>query len=252
VSPRSRSEWRPARAFRKIRAYSTRRTSTATGVVLLLATIAALGAEALDPTLTGTGYLTAVANHPNRLGVSALLYLVAAGTSVGIALALYPLLRKLNAGLALGAVVFRAIEAVLYTTAVVSLLSLMPSLNTLRRWPWLSGSWSKASVRHPIHQVALGKSPPRGASCYRQLHVRNPPAPLPLPLSRCGHKSARQHLRPRQYQTQAVVGAVVAFALALLIGFGLEQGSDSAVFTALLVRLAVLMIGLKRSRTARR
>lgn len=52
--------------------------------------------------------------------------------------------------------------------------------------------------------------------------------------------------------TQAVVGAVVAFALALLIGFGLEQGADSAVFTALLVGLAVLMIGLKRSRTARR
>ncbi len=113
--------------------YSTRRTSTATGVVLVLATIATLGAAVLDPTLTGTGYLSAVANHPNRLAVSALLYLVAAGTSVGIAIALYPLLRKLNAGLALGAVVFRAIEAVLYTTAVVSLLSLMPSLNTLRR-----------------------------------------------------------------------------------------------------------------------
>src|SRR3954463_3507003 len=46
VSPRSRSEWRPARAFQKIRAYSTRRTSTATGVVLVLATIAALGAAA--------------------------------------------------------------------------------------------------------------------------------------------------------------------------------------------------------------
>jgi hypothetical protein len=91
VSPRSRSEWRPARAFRKIRAYSTRRTSTATGVVLVLATIAALGAAALDPTLTGTGYLTAIANHPNRLAVSALLYLAAAGTSVGIAIALYPL-----------------------------------------------------------------------------------------------------------------------------------------------------------------
>ena len=126
MSPRSRSEWRPARAFRKIRAYSTRRTSTATGVVLVLATIAALGAAALDPTLTGTGYLTAVANHPNRLAVSALLYLVAAGTSVGIAIALYPLSESSTLAWHLGAVVFRAIEAVLYATAVVSLLSLMP------------------------------------------------------------------------------------------------------------------------------
>lgn len=57
---------------------------------------------------------------------------------------------------------------------------------------------------------------------------------------------------PASTNTQAAVGAVVAFALALLIGFGLEQGADSAVFTALLVGLAVLMIGLKRSRAARR
>jgi hypothetical protein len=57
---------------------------------------------------------------------------------------------------------------------------------------------------------------------------------------------------PAGTKIQAVVGAVVAFALALLIGFGLEQGAESAVFTALLVGLAVLMIGLKRSEIPRR
>lgn len=57
---------------------------------------------------------------------------------------------------------------------------------------------------------------------------------------------------PATTKTQAVVGAVVAFALALLIGFGLEQGADSVVFTAFLIGLAVLMIGLKRTDTARR
>jgi hypothetical protein len=55
---------------------------------------------------------------------------------------------------------------------------------------------------------------------------------------------------PASTKTQAVVGAVVT--LALLIGFGLTLGADSAVFTALLIGLAVLMIGLKRSDTARR
>ena len=47
---------------------STRRTSTATGALLILATIAALGAAALDPTLTGTGYLAAVVepSQPTR------------------------------------------------------------------------------------------------------------------------------------------------------------------------------------------
>ena len=57
---------------------------------------------------------------------------------------------------------------------------------------------------------------------------------------------------PARTKTQAVIGAVVAFALALLIGFGLEQGINSAFFVALLVGLAVLMIGLKRSDTAAR
>jgi uncharacterized membrane protein YeaQ/YmgE (transglycosylase-associated protein family) len=56
---------------------------------------------------------------------------------------------------------------------------------------------------------------------------------------------------PASTTTQAIVGAVVAFALALLIGFGLKQGTDSAVFTASLVGLAVLLIGLKRRDTAR-
>src|SRR3954466_6099447 len=57
---------------------------------------------------------------------------------------------------------------------------------------------------------------------------------------------------PASTTTQAVVGSVVAFTLALLIGFGLKQGAESAVFTALLVGLAVLMISLKRRSTNRR
>jgi len=57
---------------------------------------------------------------------------------------------------------------------------------------------------------------------------------------------------PATTRRQAGVGAVVAFALALLIGLGLKQGADSAVFTAGLIGLAVLMIGLQRVRRTRR
>ena len=105
---------------------STRRVSVATGALLIVATVAVLGASSLDPTLSGTGYLTEVANHPHRLAGAALLYLVAAGASVGIAIALYPVVKRVPGGLALGAVIFRAIEATLYATAVVSLLTILP------------------------------------------------------------------------------------------------------------------------------
>jgi hypothetical protein len=104
---------------------STRRTSIATGALFILATSAALAAAALKPALAGTAYLTGVADHRDRLAVAALLYLVAAGTSVGIALALYPVLKMVNAAVAIGAVIFRTIEAVFYTTAVVNLLSIL-------------------------------------------------------------------------------------------------------------------------------
>lgn len=105
---------------------STRKVSIATGALLIVATVAVLGASAVDPTLTGAGYLTEVANHPHRLAAAALLYLVAAGASVGIAIALYPVVKRVHSGLALGAVIFRAIEATLYATAVVALLSILP------------------------------------------------------------------------------------------------------------------------------
>ena len=55
-----------------------------------------------------------------------LLYLTAAGTSVGIAIALYPVLKGVHATLSLGSVIFRAIEGVLYAVAAVSLLSIVP------------------------------------------------------------------------------------------------------------------------------
>jgi hypothetical protein len=105
---------------------STRKVSIATGALLIVATVAVLVASAVDPTLTGAGYLTEVANHPHRLAAAALVYLVAAGASVGIAIALYPVVKRVHSGLALGAVIFRAIEATLYATAVVALLSILP------------------------------------------------------------------------------------------------------------------------------
>jgi hypothetical protein len=125
---------------------STRNVSIATGALLIVATVAVLAATALDPTRTGSGYLAEVANHPHRLGAAALLYLIAAGSSVGIAIALYPLVKRVHSGLALGAVIFRAIEGTLYATAVVAVLSILP----------LGQEFTTAPVddQGPIHAIA--------------------------------------------------------------------------------------------------
>ena len=96
-----------------------------TGVLFIIATVADLLGAAARPDLTGTDYLTEVSAQGNRVAAGALLLLFAAFACVGIAISMYPILRKANAGMALGSVVFRTIEAVMYVIAVVSLLSLL-------------------------------------------------------------------------------------------------------------------------------
>lgn len=103
---------------------TTRGISIAAGAIFIVAGIAGLAAPAIQPHLAGSNDLAGVAGHPNQVAVSALLYLIAAGTSVGIAIALYPVLKEVSAGLAMASVVFRTIEAVFYTVAVVSFLSI--------------------------------------------------------------------------------------------------------------------------------
>jgi hypothetical protein len=104
---------------------SARKIAVATGVIFIVATIAALVAAALVPVLTGPDYLTGLSTHANQVAAAALFYLIAAFTSAGIAITMYPVMKGANAALALGSVVFRAMEAVMYMVAVVSLLSLL-------------------------------------------------------------------------------------------------------------------------------
>jgi hypothetical protein len=102
-----------------------RRAAVTAGALLIAATAASLVGSAVEhPALTGTSYLATIAGNAGRLSAGGLTELVAAGASAGIAISLYPVLRKCNEGLALGAVVFRAIEAVMYAVGAVITLSL--------------------------------------------------------------------------------------------------------------------------------
>ena len=104
---------------------STRRTSVVTGVVLIIATVTVLLAGVFVPDLKGTDYLTSLSANTNRVGVGALLFLTAYFASGAIAVVMYPVLKNWNSGLALGSVIFRAIEATFYMVGLVCLLSLV-------------------------------------------------------------------------------------------------------------------------------
>jgi hypothetical protein len=104
---------------------STRKIALITGVIFIIATVVVFVADALTPDLTGPDTLTRFAAHTNLVAAGAFAYLVTAFASGGIAIAMYPVTKRANAGLALGSVVFRALEAVFYMAEVVCLLSLL-------------------------------------------------------------------------------------------------------------------------------
>jgi Domain of unknown function (DUF4386) len=105
---------------------SARKIAVITGVLFILATLMGpLLATPLTPDLTGTDYLTRVSTHTNQMSGGVLLWIISAFTGGGIAIAMYPLLKERNAGLALGSVIFRTIEAAFYLVGKVSLLSLL-------------------------------------------------------------------------------------------------------------------------------
>lgn len=103
---------------------STRKIAVIAGVVFIIATAASLVATALTPVLTGTDYLARFSAQANQVAAGALVYLIGHFASAGIAVAMYPVMKRSNAGLALGSVVFRTIEAAFYVVGLVCVLSL--------------------------------------------------------------------------------------------------------------------------------
>ncbi len=122
---------------------SFRKIAVITGVIFIIATVVVFVADALTPGLTGTDYLTRFSANTNQVAAGAFAYLVSAFASAGIAIAMYPVLKGSNAGLALGSVVFRALEAVFYMIEVVSLLSLL----TLSQQFTIAGAADRPSLQ---------------------------------------------------------------------------------------------------------
>lgn len=133
----------------RTRAPSDGRTAVIAGVLLITATVTnVIGTGLSRSLLEAPDYLVVIAGHPNRVAAGALLEIIAAGASAGIAISLYPVLKKWSASMALGSVVFRSVEAAMYMISVVSLLSLLA----------LSQRFTSAAAADPASFRALGDS----------------------------------------------------------------------------------------------
>ena len=103
-----------------------RKIARIAGTLFLIGTITGLlPTFFIGSHLDGPDYLTSISANGNQIMLGALFALIAAFSSAGIAISLYPVLKKYNEGLALGAVGFRLIEAVFYLVNIIALLALL-------------------------------------------------------------------------------------------------------------------------------
>ncbi len=105
---------------------SYRGNAIAVGVLFIACSAASiLSAIPLGSTLDDPDYLSKVAVTDNRVVLTALIEFVWAATGAGIAIGLYPILRKYNRALALGSVAARVVEGVFVLIGTLSLLALL-------------------------------------------------------------------------------------------------------------------------------
>ena len=111
----------------KARPHGTnRRTAAVVGVLFIIGTVSGvLMFPVLGNTLNAPDHLTAIATNEGRMIIATLLKFIMGVACAGIGLALYPILKKYNEGLAIGAVGFRIIEGVVDILGALGLVALL-------------------------------------------------------------------------------------------------------------------------------
>ena len=105
---------------------SPRKTATRVGVLFLTAMGASvLGGSIVDSFLGADDYLSSAYDNNNWVVVGVLLELVNCSAVVGIAVLMYPILRKRSEAMALGYVGFRVIESTVLAIAAVIPLAIL-------------------------------------------------------------------------------------------------------------------------------
>lgn len=105
---------------------ANRKAAIIAGVLFIGATAASLlGSSFTQSILDAPDYLVKISANQSQVTLGVLFQFIAAVTSAGIAISLYPTLRRHNEGLALGSVGFRIVEGVFYIVGALGLLSLL-------------------------------------------------------------------------------------------------------------------------------
>jgi hypothetical protein len=104
---------------------SYRNNAIAAGVLFIIADVVGFLSLPFMGPVNATDYLVSVSTNSGLVATGALLLFIGGAAAIGIAISLYPVLRKYNEGLAFGAVGFRTVEGLFDFVGVLGLLILI-------------------------------------------------------------------------------------------------------------------------------
>ena len=188
-----------------------RKTAITVGTLFIVCTVASILGPTLAISANSPDYLNQLAGKPDQIITAALLEFIWAATGAGIAIGLYPLLKKYNGALALGSVGFRVVENVFVLIGTLSLLSLL----TLSQ-EFIAAGAPEASPFQTLGTLLL-------ALRDWQLHVISGLA-FSLGVLMYYAILYRSNLIPRWLSGWGVLGAVLALAATVLASFTHDFG----------------------------
>lgn len=186
-----------------------KKNAVVTGVFFIVATVAAIiGRMLYDPLLTHPDYLIQGARHSAQIISGACFELLLVCAVAGTAIMLFPYLKKFNTSLGLGYVCFRMLEAVMILIGIISVLAL------------LSLSHSYTNTAQP--DTAIFQT---GGVVLKTIHdwtfMLGPLFMLGINTFIYSYVFYRSKLVPGNLAFMGLAGAVLVFASALLIMFGI-------------------------------
>jgi hypothetical protein len=193
-----------------------RATAVVVGTLFLVATIAGVIGLSLQESVVGGGdYLTAAAAHPGRLATGVLLQLALGVAVVSLAVVIYPVLRRGTERLAMGYVVARTLEAVVYIVSATGLLTL---ITVSEKYVASNGGTAFAA----LGQLITAERDWAG-------HAILDAAVFSLGALVLNAAFYRSRLVPRWLSLWGLVGAAAYLAAGVLVMYGLEPLSTPQV-----------------------
>ena len=202
-----------------------RRTAVIVGVLFITATVAySIGITLIDPLIDTPDYLTEIAENENQAKLGSLLVLIDTVAVVGIAVMIFPVLRRVNESLALWYVGARITESILFIAYVFSVLMLVT----------LSQNSANAGATDAPHFQTSGDLL---AAVGESIDVLNYTAVFAIGALILYSMLYRSKLVPRFLSVWGFIGAICCIVAGLSIMFGVDSSSMAVI--ALFLPIAV-------------